>query len=226
MIIAIFAPMNKPIISPSILAADFANLQREVEMLNRSEADYIHIDIMDGIFVPNISFGIPVTEAINKHAAKPLDVHLMIEKPENYVEAFAKAGAKIISVHYEACPHLHRNLQQIKDLGCMAGVAVNPHTSVDLLADTIGYIDVVCMMSVNPGFGGQKFIENTYSKVRKLKRLIDEAGAKTLIEIDGGVNQDNAPKLLEAGADMLVAGSFVFNSEDPVHTIARLKSVQ
>ena len=226
MIIAIFAPMNKPIISPSILAADFANLQREVEMLNRSEADYIHIDIMDGIFVPNISFGIPVTEAINKHAAKPLDVHLMIEKPENYVEAFAKAGAKIISVHYEACPHLHRNLQQIKDLGCMAGVAVNPHTSVDLLADTIGDIDVVCMMSVNPGFGGQKFIENTYTKVRKLKRLIDEAGAKTLIEIDGGVNQDNAPKLLEAGADMLVAGSFVFNSEDPVHTIARLKSVQ
>ena len=218
--------MNKPIISPSILAADFANLQREVEMLNRSEADYIHIDIMDGIFVPNISFGIPVTEAINKHAAKPLDVHLMIEKPENYVEAFAKAGAKIISVHYEACPHLHRNLQQIKDLGCMAGVAVNPHTSVDLLADTIGDIDVVCMMSVNPGFGGQKFIENTYTKVRKLKRLIDEAGAKTLIEIDGGVNQDNAPKLLEAGADMLVAGSFVFNSEDPVHTIARLKSVQ
>lgn len=217
--------MSKPIIAPSILAADFANLQQEVEMLNASNADWIHVDIMDGIFVPNISFGIPVTEAINKHAKKPLDVHLMIEKPENYVEAFKNAGAEIISVHYEACPHLHRNIQQIKDLGCKAGVAINPHTNIALLEDTIMDIDLVCLMSVNPGFGGQKFIENTFDKVIALKDMIEEVGASTLIEIDGGVNQDNAAALIEAGADVLVAGSFVFKSSDPADTISKLKNV-
>ncbi|GAA0189101.1 ribulose-phosphate 3-epimerase [Fulvivirga kasyanovii] len=217
--------MDKPIIAPSILAADFANLQQEVEMLNESDADWIHVDIMDGIFVPNISFGIPVTEAISNHAKKPLDVHLMIEKPENYVEAFYKAGAASISVHYEACPHLHRNLQQIKDLGCKAGVAINPHTNVQLLEDVIHDIDIVCLMSVNPGFGGQKFIENTYVKVRQLKEIIADAGAHTLIEIDGGVNQQNARQLLDAGANILVAGSFVFKSSDPKGTITGLKNV-
>ncbi|MEP2771956.1 MAG: ribulose-phosphate 3-epimerase [Fulvivirga sp.] len=218
--------MSKPIIAPSILAADFANLQQEVEMLNSSEADWIHVDIMDGIFVPNISFGIPVTEAINKHAKKPLDVHLMIEKPENYVEAFKNAGAEIISVHYEACPHLHRNIQQIKNLGCKAGVAINPHTNIALLEDTIMDIDLVCLMSVNPGFGGQSFIENTFDKVIALKDMIEEVGASTLIEIDGGVNQDNAEALLEAGADVLVAGSFVFKSSNPTDTISKLKNVR
>jgi ribulose-phosphate 3-epimerase len=217
--------MNNPIIAPSILAADFANIQSEVEMLNSSEADWIHVDIMDGVFVPNISFGIPVTQAIHKHATKPLDVHLMIEKPENYVEAFKKAGAEIITVHYEACKHLHRNLQQIKALGCKAGVAINPHTNVQLLEDCIDDIDLVCIMSVNPGFGGQVFIENTYKKVHQLKEIISDANAITLIEIDGGVNQENASRLIAAGADVLVAGSFVFSSEDPIHTISRLKNV-
>lgn len=213
----------KPIIAPSILAADFANLQKEVEMLNQSNADWIHVDIMDGAFVPNISFGIPVTEAIKRYARKPLDVHLMIERPENYLEAFKKAGAEIISVHYEACPHLHRTLQQIKELGCKAGVALNPHTPVSLLSDVIMDIDMVCIMSVNPGFGGQKFIENTYQKVRELKSLIRAKGAQTLIEIDGGVSTANAAQLLVSGADILVAGSFVFNAEDPLLTIAGLK---
>lgn len=217
--------MERPLIAPSVLAADFANIQREIEMLNESDADWIHVDIMDGIFVPNISFGIPVTEAISAHAKKPLDVHLMIEKPENYVEAFYKAGAASISVHYEACPHLHRNLQQIKDLGCKAGVAINPHTSVQLLENVIHEIDIVCLMSVNPGYGGQKFIENTYVKVRQLKEIIVDAGAHTLIEIDGGVNLQNAKALLDAGADVLVAGSFVFKASDPKETITTLKNV-
>ena len=213
------------LIAPSILAADFANLQRDVEMLNESQADYIHVDIMDGVFVPNISFGIPVCEAIFKHAKKPLDVHLMIEKPENYIQAFHDAGAATISVHYEASPHLHRTLQQIRDLGLRAGIAINPHTNVQLLEDVIQETDLVCLMSVNPGFGGQKFIENTYTKVRRLKEIIVDAGANTLIEIDGGVNIDNAPLLLEAGADVLVAGSFVFKSDNPKDTIQELKNV-
>lgn len=212
-------------IAPSVLASDFANIQSEIEMLNDSEADYIHVDIMDGVFVPNISFGIPVTEAIYKHAKKPLDVHLMIVEPDRYLEAFKKAGASIISVHLEACNHLHRTLQAIKELGCKAGVALNPHTSVHLLEDVIMDIDLVCLMSVNPGFGGQKFIENTYQKVRQLKSLILQKRASTLIEIDGGVNQANAPLLAQAGADVLVAGSFVFSAANPLETIKSLKSI-
>ncbi len=213
------------IIAPSILAADFANLQAAVEMLNQSKADYIHVDIMDGLFVPNISFGLPVTEAINKHAEKPLDVHLMIQNPDQYLESFRNAGADTLTVHIEACPHLHRTIQAIHKLGAKAGVALNPHTSVDLLEDIIADVDLVCVMSVNPGFGGQKFIENTYQKVRKLKNLITQKGSKAMIEIDGGVNLQNAPKLIESGADVLVAGSFVFNSENPQETIGRLKSL-
>jgi len=213
------------LIAPSVLAADFANLQRDVEMLNASQADYIHVDIMDGVFVPNISFGLPVCEAIYKHAQKPLDVHLMIEKPENYIQAFHDAGAATISVHYEATNHLHRALEQIHNLGLRAGVAINPHTNVQLLEDVISDIDLVCLMSVNPGFGGQKFIENTYTKVKRLKEIIVDAGANTLIEIDGGVNIENAPKLIQAGADVLVAGSFVFKSDHPLDTIKELKNV-
>lgn len=224
--IGLYLGMNSPIIAPSILAADFANLQRDVEMLNESQADWIHIDIMDGVFVPNISFGLPVCEAIYKHAQKPLDVHLMIEKPERYLSAFREAGAATISVHYEACNHLHRTLQEIKALDCRAGVAINPHTNVQLLEDTINDIDMVCIMSVNPGFGGQSFIENTYKKVRQLKEIIAENNANTQIEIDGGVNINNAPRLLEAGADVLVAGSFVFKSVEPLETIEELKSVR
>jgi ribulose-phosphate 3-epimerase len=212
-------------IAPSVLAADFANLQKEVEMLNSSQADFIHIDIMDGVFVPNISFGLPVTEAIHKYASKPLDVHLMIVEPDRYLEAFKKAGAEIISVHYEACPHLHRTLQHIKDLGCRSGVALNPHTPVELLEDVLEDIDLVCMMSVNPGFGGQKFIERTYEKVRKLRKMAQQRGLDLMIEIDGGVNQSNAPLLVEAGADVLVAGSFVFNSDNPLATIKSLKAL-
>ncbi len=212
-----------PIIAPSILAADFANLERDVRMINESEADWIHIDIMDGVFVPNISMGFPIVEAIKRHARKGLDVHLMIVQPERYIEGFCKAGAEIISVHAEACKHLHRNIQQIKDLGCKAGVAINPHTPVQELENVIQDIDLVCVMSVNPGFGGQKFIENTFRKVASLKRMIGESGSHALIEIDGGVNQENAHPLLKAGADVLVAGHFVFSSSDPAGVIKKLK---
>lgn len=215
----------KKLIAPSVLAADFANLQRDSEMLNKSEADWFHIDIMDGVFVPNISFGMPVLNAIGKHAKKPLDVHLMIVDPDRYIETFADLNAAVLTVHYEACTHLHRNLQKIKSCGMKAGVALNPHTPVHLLSDIIQDIDVVCLMSVNPGFGGQSFIENTYAKVKALKQLIIEKGASTLIEIDGGVTDQNAKALKDAGADVLVAGSFVFKSDNPTETIARLKAL-
>jgi ribulose-phosphate 3-epimerase len=214
-----------PQIAPSILAADFANLQKEVEMLNASAADYIHVDVMDGIFVPNISFGIPVTEAIHRHATKPLDVHLMIVNPELYLDAFVKAGASIVTVHVEACTHLHRTLQEIKRLGVAAGVALNPHTPIELLTEVLEEVDLVCVMSVNPGFGGQKFIEHSYAKVANLKNLILKKGAKTQIEVDGGVSEQNAKRLVEAGADILVAGSFVFKAADPIAAIASLKSI-
>lgn len=217
--------MKKPIVAPSLLASDFGNLEREVKMINESEADWMHVDVMDGVFVPNFSIGIPVVEAIKRHAKKPLDVHLMIIEPERYVEAFYKAGAASISVHAEACNHLHRNLQQIKALGCKAGVALNPHTPVSVLENVIGDIDLICIMSVNPGFGGQKFIENTYRKIEQLKKLIVDNNAHALIEIDGGVNQDNAKALLDKGADVLVAGNFVFSSADPKGVISRLKAV-
>jgi ribulose-phosphate 3-epimerase len=215
-----------PLISPSILAADFANLQREVEMLKRSDADFIHVDIMDGMFVPNISFGMPVCEAVHRHAHKPLDVHLMIVEPDRYLKEFRQAGAHIITVHYEACPHLHRTIQHIKELGALPGVALNPHTPVELLTDILGDISLVLIMSVNPGFGGQTFIENTYRKVRKLAQMRHETKTDFLIEIDGGVNDENAPLLSAAGADVLVAGSFVFKSSDPLQTISSLKSTE
>jgi ribulose-phosphate 3-epimerase len=213
------------LISPSLLASDFANLQSECEMLNKSDADWYHLDVMDGVFVPNISFGMPVIAAINKHTLKPLDVHLMIENPDSYIKDFKAVGANILTVHYEACTHLHKTLQSIKDEGMKAGVALNPHTPVELLEGIINEIDLVLIMSVNPGFGGQKFIESTYEKVRKMKALITKNGAETKIEIDGGVTSANAKKLIEAGADVLVAGSFVFKSDNPSQTIADLKNV-
>jgi ribulose-phosphate 3-epimerase len=217
--------MKNTIIAPSVLAADFANLQRDIEMINNSEADWFHIDIMDGVFVPNISFGMPVLQAITKHAKKTVDVHLMIVNPDQYIKTFKDLGADILTVHYEACTHLHRTLQAIKAQGMKAGVALNPHTNVDLLEDVINDIDMVCIMSVNPGFGGQSFIENTYDKIKKLKKLIVEKKASTIIEIDGGVTNKNALQLVEAGADVLVAGSFVFNAENPTQTIVDLKKL-
>ena len=217
--------MKNTLIAPSVLAADFANLQRDIEMINNSEADWFHIDIMDGIFVPNISFGMPVLEAITKHAKKTIDVHLMIVDPDRYIKTFAALGSTILTVHYEACNHLHRTLQAIKAEGMKAGVALNPHTNIDLLEDVINDIDMVCIMSVNPGFGGQSFIENTYSKIEKLKALINRKNASTLIEIDGGVTDKNAAQLVKVGADVLVAGNFVFKAVNPTKTIAELKQL-
>lgn len=211
------------IIAPSILSADFANLQRDVEMINNSQADWFHVDVMDGAFVPNISFGFPVIKAIKKHAKKPLDVHLMVVKPDRFLQQFQEAGADILTVHYEACIHLHRTVHAIKALGIKAGVAINPHTSVNFLADIIEDIDVVLVMSVNPGFGGQKFIENTYHKIVNLREIIRAKKSNALIEIDGGVDMNNYTKLLEAGADALVAGNTVFSSANPSQTIADLK---
>ena len=217
--------MSHTLIAPSVLAADFANLQRDIEMINNSDADWFHIDIMDGVFVPNISFGMPVLRDIAKHATKTIDVHLMIVDPDRYISTFKNLGADILTVHYEACTHLHRTLQAIKAQGMKAGVALNPHTSISLLEDTIQDIDLVCLMSVNPGFGGQSFIENTYDKVIALKELITRKGANTIIEIDGGVTNKNAKQLADAGADVLVAGSYVFKSEDPNKTITDLKAL-
>lgn len=211
------------LVAPSILSADFNNLGKDIEMINQSEADYIHFDVMDGVFVPNISFGIPVIKHVKKIAQKPLDVHLMIVNPDQFIEPFVKAGASILTVHYEACTHLHRTIQLIKSFGIKASVCLNPHTPVALLEDIIHDLDMVLLMSVNPGFGGQEFIENTYKKVRQLRALIDKSGSDCLIEVDGGVNYETGKKLFEAGANVLVAGSFVFRSENPASIISGLK---
>ncbi|MFT5859647.1 MAG: ribulose-phosphate 3-epimerase [Flavobacteriaceae bacterium] len=213
------------LISPSVLSCDFANIQRDVEMINNTNADWFHVDIMDGVFVPNMSFGFPVIKAIKKHAKKPLDVHLMIVNPDNYIDQFAAAGADVLTVHYEACPHLHRTVQAIRAAGMKAGIALNPHTNVSLLENVINDIDLVLIMSVNPGFGGQKFIPNAINKVAEVKRLIAKNNADVLIEVDGGVNLETGKQLLKAGADVLVAGSFVFNSDSPSDTIGALKAL-
>lgn len=215
----------KPIISPSLLSADFANLQRDVEMLNRSEADWLHMDVMDGVFVPNISFGFPVLEAVSKISKKPLDVHLMIVKPERYVAQTAKCGAMMMTVHYEACTHLHRTVQEIHAAGMKAGVSLNPSTPVSVLEDIIGDVELVLLMSVNPGFGGQKFIENTIQKVQRLRQLIQQSGSHALIEVDGGVQADTAPRLMQAGTDALVSGSYIFKASDPIAVIRSLKEL-
>jgi ribulose-phosphate 3-epimerase len=211
------------LIAPSILAADFANLQRDVEMINNSEADWFHVDVMDGMFVPNISFGFPVVKAVKTYATKPLDVHLMIVDPDRYLKAFADAGAYSITVHYEACPHLHRTVQAIKELGCKASVAINPHTNVLLLKDIIADLDMVLVMSVNPGFGGQKFIEHTYAKIQEVKELSNSINPKLLIEVDGGVDSTNVQKLINAGANVFVAGNSVFSAADQLAAISQLK---
>lgn len=215
----------KPIISPSLLSADFTNLQRDVEMLNRSEADWLHMDVMDGVFVPNISFGFPVLEAVSKISKKPLDVHLMIVKPERYVAQTAKCGAMMMTVHYEACTHLHRTVQEIHAAGMKAGVSLNPSTPVSVLEDIIGDVELVLLMSVNPGFGGQKFIENTIQKVQRLRQLIQQSGSHALIEVDGGVQADTAPRLVQAGTDALVSGSYIFKASDPIAVIRSLKEL-
>ncbi len=213
------------LIAPSVLAADFRCLQRDFDLVNRSQADWFHVDVMDGCFVPNISFGIPVVKAMKRMAEKPLDVHLMIVEPDRYLDAFRKAGADVLTVHYEACPHLHRTLAHIKETGAKAGVSINPHTPVHLLEDVLEDLDLVLVMSVNPGFGGQKFIYQTLPKIRKLKRMLEERNAHALIEVDGGVGLQNAEQILKAGADVLVAGSAIFKSENPEETIRQMKEI-